>query len=46
MEHAFLKKLINRDFNSLTQDELLLIINNHEVFSLKKKRLKYNRKID
>ena len=39
MEHAFLKKLIDREFNNLTQDELLLIVNNHEVFSLKKKDL-------
>ena len=39
MEHAFLKKLIDREFNNLTQDELLLIVNNHEVFALKKKDL-------
>ena len=38
MERAFLKKLIDRDFNNLTADELSLIISNKEVFGLKKKK--------
>ena len=40
MECAFLKKLIDRDFNNLTADELSLIISNNKVFGLKKKDLR------
>ena len=40
MERAFLKKLIDRDFNNLTADELSLIISINKVFGLKKKDLR------
>ena len=39
MINMFLKKLLDRDFDILTLEELKIIIHNNEVFPLKKKDL-------